>query len=117
MLDSGAGCSIWPKDKFPDTVMDPNKHLMAVNGSKIPTYSTPLIKIQTTKNNIFYWHKVILAPVQEAILGWDWLIKFKLDLNWSNDGKCFLKDTLKNQTIPLKMDSYHKHSLNLALVS
>ena len=68
LLDSGAGCSLLPKDKVPDTIMDPNKHLMAVNGSKIPTYGTRLIKIQPTENNIFYWHRVILALVQDTLV-------------------------------------------------
>ena len=87
-----------------------------MNGSKISTYGTRTVKIIHSATKIPYFHPVILCDLNEPILGFDFLIAFKLDLRW-NKGKCSLVDSIRNQSIPLKMSMVNKDNLNLALVS
>ena len=117
LLDTGACVSIWPRNKFRNVKLDPNKHLQAVNGTRIPTYGDKVIKIKPINDQIGYYHKVILADVQEPILGFNFMLDFKLDLKWGKNGKCFLNDAARGHSIRLKMDTFHNTSLNLALVS
>ena len=115
LLDSGAGCSIWPKDRFPGAKVDPNRTLQAVNGTRVPTYGECYIKIQTVtthNHTLSFWHEFILAEISQPLAGWDYLVKFRLDLKWTKRGKCYLQSD--HHKIPLKMDAYNKNETNLA---
>ena len=116
LLDTGAQISLWPKHKFKDAIYDPSKKLQAVNGTRISTYGTRLVKIRHPKTKHCYVHPVILADLSEAILGFDFIINFKLDMRWYK-GKCMLVDSFRQQTIPLKMSTVDRHSLDLALLT
>ena len=56
--------------------------LQAVNGTKISTYGEKLIKIRPKNSKTAYLHRVLLADLDDAILGFNFLIDFKLDLAW-----------------------------------
>ena len=57
-----------------------------------------------------------MAQIDEPILGFDYIIQYKLDLQWAK-GKCRLVDNILNQSMPLKLDVVNKNNLGLALVT
>ena len=63
LLDTGACCSIWPRRYFPDLDLDPNKTLVAVNGTRIPTFGYQLVEIHPKYAKKPYKHKVIIASI------------------------------------------------------
>ena len=82
MLDTGAQVSLWPRSKFPDAVYDPSRKLQAVNGTRISTYGEKWVTIKHPNATTVYRHRMLLADLQDPILGFDFLISFKLDLKW-----------------------------------
>ena len=115
LLDTGACCSIWPKEHFQNLTLDESKKFQAVNGTHIDTFGERMVKIRV--GNMEYHHKVIPASISEAILGWDYLVRFRLDLKWAKNGKkCFLDDP-GGQSVQLKLDACNKNNLSLALVT
>ena len=63
-----------------------------------------------------YFHTVVLCDLEQPILGFDFLLQFKLDFRWIK-GQCFLVDGQNHQRLPLKMDTVNKDTLGLALLS
>ena len=118
LLDTGASVSIWPKNwrHFKNLPHDPNKNLQAVNGNRIRTFGTHSVKIQPPYTKSPYWVEVIVAEISEPILGWNWIVANKLDLRW-NRKKCTLVDSIRGQTIPLRMEVANANNLGLALLS
>ena len=108
--------SIWPRAKFKFLNHDPTKNLNAVNGTKIKTYGTQRVQIKPQKMTQTYTHDVIVADIDLPIVGWDMIIKFKLDLVWKK-GKCQLVDATRGQSSPLKLDTFDKNTLGLSLVT
>ena len=96
LVDTGACCNIWPRRYFPKLSVDPHKKLQAVNGSTIQTFGEEVIEIHPLYAKKPYKIKVIVAQVDEPILGFNFIIAYKLNLQWSY-GKCRLVDQLKNQ--------------------
>ena len=86
LLDTGASKSLWPHSSFPNATLDKNRTLRAVNNSTIPTYGSKAIKVQS--GSFVFTHTFTLAPIVEPIVGWDWLVKERLDLAWSKGGCC-----------------------------
>ena len=117
LLDTGACCSIWPRRYFPDLAIDPHKSLVAVNGTRIPTFGYQIVEIHPKYATKPYKQKVIVAKVDQPILGFDFIIAYKLNLQWSGKNKCRLVDTLRNQSMPLTVDTVNKDDLGLALVT
>ena len=109
-------CNIWPKRYFPNLQVDPNRKLQAVNGTRIQTFGEETIEIHPLYAKKPYKIKVIVAQVDEPILGFNFIVAYKLNLQWSN-GKCRLVDQLKNQSMPLRLDTVDKNNLGLAVLT
>ena len=116
LLDTGTCASIWPRRYFKNLTPDPHKKLQAVNGARIDTYGEETIEIHPQHAKFPYRQKVIIANVDQPILGFNFILTYKLDLQWSK-GKCKLVDNIRNQIMPLKMDVYDQETIGLSLVS
>ena len=112
LLDSGAAVSCFPRAHFPQSTINPNQILQAVNGEKIATYGTQKIKINLGGNT--FEHDFVIADISEIILGWNFLARFRLDIVWRGK-KCLLKS--KNKTFPLCMQKARARNVNLAIVT
>ena len=115
LLDSGAAVSCYPHSAFPHLQPDPNKVLQAVNGATVPTYGTKTIKINLGGRT--YAHSFVIAQISEAICGWDFMLDFRLDLQWKSDNKCQLWDKKANRHFPLSMRRVRKQSVGLSLLT
>ena len=98
LIDSGAMCSVWPKAWRPTAVKDTTCALRAVNGSQISTYGKDQVSIQLGRKK--YTHTVIIADIQEPIIGWDWMRAKRLSLVWAADGNLNLMDYRASITVP-----------------
>ena len=67
LLDSGSSVSCVPKTK--DDTVDPSFQLKSVNGGKIATYGTKVVKFQLGRKA--YEIEAVIADVPQKILGWD----------------------------------------------
>ena len=93
--------------KGPDDKPDHNFKLVAVNGSKIPTYGVREIMIQINRKK--YSMPAVVCDVQQDILGMDFLTKYKLNFEWDDfdqselylvDKKAQIKALLQIVTVP-----------------
>ena len=78
LLDSGSQISVTRKG--PDDKIDPTFKLVAVNGSKIPTYGVKEIEIKMGRKT--YKIPAIICDIQQDILGMDFITKYKLNFEW-----------------------------------
>ena len=116
LLDTGAAISCYPRSYFPDAVVDHSRSLQAVNGTKIATFGQRNVKINLGGRT--FNHNFILADqISEPICGWDMLLAFRLDLVWTKDNQCQLKDARANRTFPVYMRRANKSDVGLALVT
>ena len=90
LVDSGAAVSVFPRAAFPDVTVDAAVNLRAVNGSVIKTYGSKTMRLQFGRSH--FTHTFVLAdiPSETAVLGWDMIRKFRLDLRWQGQ-QCTLK--------------------------
>ena len=112
MLDSGAAVSIWPKRLLPEAMPTTNA-LRAVNGTKISTFGNKNVTIDLAHQN--FTHSFVVAEVPTPILGWDFLVTFKLDLRWQG-ARCALHDARARRKFHLRFTEVAGSSLNLAPV-
>ena len=119
LLDSGASVSIWPVHmlRHLNLAPDPTRKLKAVNGETIETFGKWQIKIRPQGANRVYNHMFTVAAINEAIVGWDYLVNFRLDLAWLPNGKCQLVDHKSRHPIPLQMSAANTSILSLAPIS
>ena len=83
---------------------------------QISTYGQRHIKINV--GGPTFTHKFILADqILEPNCGWDMLVTFKLDLVWTSDKQCQLKDNKANKTFPVYMRRARSSNVGLALVT
>ena len=111
LIDTGAALSVFPKSDDHSEPMDENKGLQAINGTKIPTFGTKTIKVRFNKKT--FAHKMTVAPIQQAILGWDFIMAFKFDLLWTN-GQFVLFCSSSKSSYPLQLGRVSRSNLNLA---
>ena len=67
-----------PLSKLPH---DPTRHLQAVNGNRIRTFGKQVVKIHPPYAKVPYHHTVTIGEIQQPILGWDFIVADKLDMN------------------------------------
>merc|ERR1712212_133356 len=101
LIDSGAQISVWPRSRVPEAKLDPYVSIRAVNKTKILTYGKYDISVRFGRKQ--YNHTVILADVDQPVLGWDFCKKFRLSLLWTWLGDLELWDRLANIHIPLQI--------------
>ena len=114
LIDSGAAISCWPRKDFPQRTKDHHRALQAVNGSTVPTYGSKVVNLKL--ENHYYSHTMTIADVQEPILGWDFLLAYKMNLMWTDFG-CTLYDSKLNRSLRLSLHKVPNKNLNLAPVS
>ena len=73
LIDSGAQISVWPRSRFPEAKLDPYVSIQAVNKSKIETFGKKEIAVRFGRKQ--YNHTVIIADVDQPVLGWDFCKK------------------------------------------
>ena len=111
LIDSGSQCTAWPPD--PGDVPQPGRFLRAVNGSKIKTYGNKEIFIKIGRKS--YKYQAIKADVETPVLGWDFVRKHRLALDWNDYGDQILVDKradistiLKFKSMPHDKSSAHR---------
>ena len=114
LVDSGAAVSVYPRSAFPNAPKDPDKVLQAVNGAKIATYGQRAVKVNLGSKT--YTHNFTLADIDDVILGWSFILDYKLDLVWQGN-KCTMTDKKARKTFKVHLSKAKKQNLNLALVS
>ena len=84
LIDSGAAISVLPASKFTHPKARPEKtHLQAANGAHIQTFGEKLLKVNLGLNRD-YLHVFVVADVQHAIVGSDFLSKYKICIDLAN---------------------------------
>ena len=79
LIDTGASVSVIPKNIIKNKHLEIDGYLRAVNNHKIPTYGSQTIKIDLGLRRTFSWD-FIVSDVNMAILGLDFLRRFKLNV-------------------------------------
>ena len=115
LLDTGAAISCYPRSAFPNAKPDPTRLLQAVNGAKVETYGSRQVKIDLGGRT--YTHTFVLASITEPILGFDFVLKFKVDLVWQSNKKCHLADKRANREFPLYLQKAHANNVGLSLIT
>ena len=80
-IDTGAQCSVWPKSRFPQAQIDTAVTLQAVNNTRFSTYDKQKIVVKI--NNKAYSHSVLIADVEQPILGFDFIWTYKISIIWN----------------------------------
>ena len=112
LVDTGAAVSCYPVHKVRNPVLDPSVTLRAVNGSTIETYGKQTFRFKL--GAMSFTHTLIIARIKQAVLSWDYIQKFHLDLKWRGE-KCVLSKD--NKSVPLKLAPVSSDLLGLAEVS
>ena len=123
LIDTGAALSIFPSSLVREgerereggghTRPDSKLALQAINGTKIPTYGKKTVKLRFDKKTFEY--EMVLAPVDSPIIGFDMIMKFKLDLLWTN-GQCVLFGGPSKSSYTLQLGRAKRNNLSLAPV-
>ena len=111
LIDTGAAISVWPKDKCGSSTLDATSALRAVNGTTISTFGVQTMPIRF--NTKIYNHNFVIADVSIPIIGWDFLMKFKLDVMWINK-QCVLFDGSSKSSFPLHLGKIDTNILSLS---
>ena len=98
LMDTGAMVSVVKKSESDTVKMD--KILRAVNGSAIKCYGTREVEIRLGRKS----NKInaIVGDVDQDILGWDFIVKYRLGFEWSQFGDIYLVDKKAKISTPLK---------------
>ena len=109
MCDTGSMVTVVKNS--PHDKVDETKILEAVNGSAIKVYGQKEIEVRLGRKS--YKIDAIIADVEQDILGWDFIQKYKLNFEWNDFGDLVLRDrkantrtTLKCVTVPLNSNRY-----------
>ena len=82
LVDSGSQVCTFPPE--PGDQVDPSMSLRAVNGQKIKCYGTKQVDIKINRKT--YSIQVIKSDVRCLILGWNFIRKHRLNLEWNDWG-------------------------------
>ena len=99
LIDTGAQCSVWPKSKFPQAQIDTSVTLQAVNKTRFSTYGKQDIVVKI--NNKAYSHSVLIADIEQPILGFDFIWTYKISLVWNRVRDLELVDKRSEVRAPL----------------
>lgn len=83
LVDTGASCSVYPRDANNFKAADTSFTLYAANNTKIPTYGTRRISVDLGFRRVFPWTFVV-ADVTRPIIGADFLEHFSLLVDMKN---------------------------------
>ena len=105
LVDSGSQISV--TKRLPGDKLDNSLRLVAVNGSKINTYGVRTIPVKINRKQ--YDMPAVICDVDQDILGFDFLDKYKLGFQWEGidqsdlkivDKKAKIKKSLQIYTVP-----------------
>ena len=109
MCDTGSMVTVVKKGQ--GDKIDKTKILEAVNGSAIKVFGQKEIEVRIGRKS--YKINAIIADVDQDILGWDFIEKFRLNFEWNafgdliiHDRKAKIKSTLKCVTVPSGSNRY-----------
>ena len=88
LVDSGSMTTVvrvGPEDK-----VDPDVLLEAVDGSTFDCYGKKEIEVRINRKT--YKIQAVIAKVKTAILGWDFIRKYNIDMVWNEFGDAFIRD-------------------------
>ena len=114
LVDTGAAVSVYPRSMVTNAKCDVTRGLEAVNGTKIPTFGNKRVKVRFDQKT--FEHEMVVADVETGILGFDFLLKFRFDLLWTNS-QCVLFCAKSKSTYPLHLGKISRSHLNLSPVS
>ena len=86
LIDSGSQCTVVQPD--PGDVPDPSIKLESVGGTPLPCYGKKKISIRIGRKEFHI--TAMKAKVNETILGWDFVSKYRFDFVWSEFGDVYL---------------------------
>ena len=115
LVNTGAACSVFLRSFNMDAKLDNSRALKAVNRSYIPTFAKTTVTLNLGPRT--YKHEVTIAHIDTPILGWDFLLKFKIDVRWHTCDKCSLFDQKQRTAIPLQIQKVNKDILDLAVIT
>ena len=90
LVDSGAMVSVFPRSKFPNQPLDSHVSIKAINKTTIPTYGKQKITVRIGRKH--YAHEVLVADIDQPVIGWDFCRRYLLSLVWSEFGDLYLWD-------------------------
>ena len=103
LLDSGSQVTAYPPD--PGDKVDPSMSLKAVNGTRLKCYGYKEVSVRINRKK--YDIRAIKTDVENPILGWNFVRKHRLTLDWSPwgdaeiiDKRAKIKQILKYKAIP-----------------
>ena len=96
LVDSGSQCCAWPPD--PGDKVDPSITLRAVNGTRLKCYGVKEVEIKLGRKA--YKMNVIKSDVEKPIIGWNFMKRYKLAMDWNEWGDvCLIDKKANTQTI------------------
>ena len=105
LCDTGSMVSIFPRTK--QEKLSKSCILRAVNGSSIKTFGKKEVTLRLGRKT--YKLDVVIAEVDQPIIGWDFISRYKLDFEWGQfddlylvDKRANIKHTLSCVTIPFQ---------------
>ena len=112
LIDSGS--MITAAKRNPEDKIDNTIKLIAVNGSRIPTYGVREISFNIGRKR--YSMQAVVCDVKQDILGMDFLDKYKLSLSWDDqdqselylvDKRAQIRKKLQIITVPTDLQRIH----------
>ena len=107
LCDTGSMVSVVKRSQ--SDKIDPSKVLQAVNGSKIKCYGQKEVEIRLNRKT--YTILATIADIEQDIIGWDFLSKYKFDFAWNEFGDLYLHDKKADIKAPLKFITYKSGSV------
>ena len=111
LVDSGSMVSAIPPE--PGDVESKTLCLRAVNGSKIKCYGKKKIEVKLGRKA--YELEAYIADVQSAVIGWDFMRKYRLEIVWNDfgdnvliDKKADISQMLEFKSLPQSQSFRHK---------
>ena len=84
---------------FPQAQMDTSVTLQAVNKTQFSTYGKQDIVVRI--NSKAYTHSVLVADVEQPILGFDFIWRYKISILWNIKGELEIVDMKSDVRAPL----------------
>ena len=105
LLDTGSFISAVPKGQ--NDVLQPEVILKAANNTKIPCYGFKEFELQLGRKQ--YSIRAAIVDINQPILGWDFVRKFKTNMEWF-EGEPTLYDKIAKIRAPLQYVAVAHHS-------
>ena len=85
-----------------------------MNGQKIQTFGKASFKFNFGQGKTYH-HEAIIGEIHEIIVGWDFVLRHRLDIQWSQNGQCKLVDYKAKKQFKLRIAEVPLANLSLQL--